>query len=148
MPHHRREWDKAIKAIEREYASMRWPPIGCWKTRTRDPTVLGREIDLRHIVGASVRLEGTYVIRLFAEFETGLRLFWATIRDTEPPTQHLLDGIAARRAITPERLANAHAVRVYRNSLVHERDEEVAPISMAEAQGSLCRFFAFLPLTW
>ena len=51
--------------------------------------------------GLSVRLEGTYVIRLFAEFETGLRLYWATIRQTEPPTQHLLDGIAARRAITP-----------------------------------------------
>ena len=134
MPHHRREWDKAIKAIEREYASMRLAADRLLEDARRDPTVLGREIDLRHIVEASVRLEGTYVIRLFAEFETGLRLFWATIRDTEPPTQHLLDGIAARRAITPERLANAHAVRVYRNSLVHERDEEVAPISMAEAR--------------
>lgn len=114
----------------------------------RDPTVLGREIDLRHIVRASVRLEGTYVIRLFAEFETGLRLYWATIRQTEPPTQHLLDGIAARRAIPPERLASVHAVREYRNSLVHQRGEEVAPISIAVTQGHLCRFFAFLPPIW
>jgi hypothetical protein len=85
---------------------------------------------------------------LFAEFETGLRLYWATIRETEPPTQHLLDGIAARCDIPPGRLAGAHAVREYRNSLVHERDEEMAPISIAEARGHLCRFFAFMPPTW
>jgi hypothetical protein len=148
MPHHRREWDKAIKDIEREYASMRLAADRLLEDARRDPKVLGREIDLRHIVRVSVRLEGTYVIRLFAEFETGLRLYWATIRQIEPPTQHLLDGIAARRAIIPERLASAHAVREYRNSLVHQRGEDVAPISMAKAQGSLCRFFAFLPPIW
>jgi hypothetical protein len=148
MPHHRRDWDKAIKTIEREYASMRLAADRLLEDARRDPTVLGREIDLRHIVRASVRLEGTYIIRLFAEFETGLRLYWATIRQTEPPTQQLLDGITARRAIPPEQLASAHEVRVYRNSLVHERDEEVAPIPMAEAQESLCRFFAFLPPHW
>jgi hypothetical protein len=148
MPHHRHEWDKAIKAIEREYASMRLAADRLLEDARHDPTVLGREIDLRHIVRASVRLEGTYVIRLFAEFETGLRLYWSTIRETEPPTQHLLDGIAARRGISPDRLAGAHAVREYRNSLVHERDEAMAPISIAEARGHLCRFFAFLPPTW
>ena len=61
----------------------------------RDPTILTGDLEPQDIVEASGRLEGTYVIRLFAEFETGLRLYWATIRDTEPPTQHLLDGIAA-----------------------------------------------------
>jgi hypothetical protein len=60
----------------------------------------------------------------------------------------LLDGIAARRGISPDRLASAHAVREYRNSLVHERDEKVIPISIAEARSHLCRFFAFLPPTW
>jgi hypothetical protein len=114
----------------------------------RDPTILGSDLKLQDIANASGRLEGTYIIRLFAEFETSLRLFWATIRDTEPPTQHLLEGIAARRGIPPDRLAGAHAVREYRNSLVHERDDGVAPISIAEARGRLCRFFAFLPPTW
>jgi hypothetical protein len=85
---------------------------------------------------------------LFAEFETGLRVFWKTIRDTEPSTQDLLNGIAARRGIPHDRNANAHAVREYRNTLVHERDEEVVSISIAEARGVLCRFFAFLPPTW
>jgi hypothetical protein len=114
----------------------------------RDPAVLAGKLKVQDIARASGRLEGTYLIRLFAEFETGLRLYWATIRETEPPTQHLLDGIAARRDIPPARLADAHAVREYRNALVHERDEGVIPIPIAEAQDHLCRFFAFLPLTW
>ena len=148
MPHTSHLMDKGSRPSSGNMPRCDWPPTGCWKRRAAIPRSLEERWSLRHIVKASVRLEGTYVIRLFAEFETGLRLFWATIRETEPPTQHLLDGIAARRAIPPERLANAHAVREYRNSLVHERDEEVAPISIAEAQGYLCRFFAFLPPTW
>src|SRR5690348_17312448 len=80
----------------------------------RDPTILAGKLKVQDVAEASGRLEGTYLIRLFAEFETGLRLYWATIRMTEPPTQHLLDGIAARREIPPARLAGAHAVREYR----------------------------------
>jgi hypothetical protein len=121
------------------------PAAGRGSPRSHDPR---DTLKLQDIVNASGRLQGTHLIRLFAEFETGLRLFWATIRDTEPPTQHLLDGIAARRGIPPDRLASAHAVREYRNALVHERDEAMAPISIAEARGSLCRFFAFLPPIW
>ena len=137
-----------IKSIERDHASTRLALDRLLDEARRDPTILAGDLKLQDIVKASGRLEGTYLIRLFAEFETGLRLYWATIRETEPPTQHLLDGIAARRDIPPDRLADAHAVREYRNSLVHERDEGVAPISIAEARGSLCRFFAFLPPTW
>jgi hypothetical protein len=96
------------------------------------------------------RLEGTYIIRLFAEFETGLRLFWPTARGTDPParTRDLIDGVAATRRVPNGERLNAHAVREYRNFLVHERDEEVVPISIVEARGYLCRFFAFLPPTW
>jgi len=85
---------------------------------------------------------------LFAEYETGLRLFWKTIRDTEPLTQDLLNGITARRGIPQGRVASAHAVREYRNALVHVREEEVDPIPIAEAREYLCRFFAYLPPTW
>ena len=140
--------DRRIKSIERDHLSTRLALDRLLQEARRDPTILTGDLEPQDIVKASGRLERTYLIRLFAEFETGLRLFWATIRDTEPPTQHLLDGIAARRDIPPDRLADAHAVREYRNSLVHERDEEMAPITIAEARGYLCRFFAFLPPTW
>ena len=148
MPHELRAWIRRIRSIELDHSSTRIALDRLLAEARRDPTVLGSDLKLQDIVNASGRLEGTYIIRLFAEFETGLRLFWATIRDTEPPTRHLLDGIAARRGIPPDRLADAHAVREYRNSLVHERDERMAPISIAEARGHLCRFFAFLPPTW
>jgi hypothetical protein len=147
MPHRRHEWLTEIKAVEEEYASMRLAADRLLEDARRDPAVLRGTIELRHLVEASAHLERTYVIRLFAEFETGLRSFWATIRESEPPTQHLLDGIAARRAIPPDRLAEAHAVREYRNPLVHEREDEIAPISIAEARSHRCRFFAFLPPT-
>jgi hypothetical protein len=148
MPRELYVWMEKIKSIERDYLSARLALDRLLHEARRDPTILTGDLEPQDIVEASGRLEGTYLIRLFAEFETGLRLYWATIRDTEPPTQHLLDGVAARCDIPPGRLADAHAVREYRNSLVHERDEGIAPMSITEARGSLCRFFAFLPPTW
>src|SRR5215813_12742805 len=128
MPHELRGWIRRIKSIERDYLSTRLALDRLLDEARRDPTILTGDLEPQGIVKASGRLEATYLIRLFAEFETGLRLYWATIRDSEPPTQHLLDGIAARCDIPPDRLAGAHAVREYRNSLVHERDEEGIPI--------------------
>jgi hypothetical protein len=148
MPHDLYRWIERIKSIERDHWSTRLALDRLLDEARRDPTILPGDLKFQDLVKASGRLEGTYLIRLFAEFETGLRLFWATIRETEPPTQHLLDGIAARRGISPDRLAGAHAVREYRNSLVHEREEGMAPITIAQARGYLCRFFAFLPPTW
>jgi hypothetical protein len=141
-------WIVRIKSIQRDHALTRLALDRLLDEARRSPTILAGQLKVQDIVKASGRLDGTYLIRLFAEFETGLRLYWATIRDTEPPTQHLLGGIAARRAIPPGRLASAHAVREYRNFLVHERDEGVASISIAEARGHLCRFFAFLLPSW
>ncbi len=148
MPHNLHGWIRQIRSIEVDHTCTRLALDRLLDEARRDPTILGGNLKLQDIVKASGRLDGTYIIRLFAEFETGLRLYWSTIRETEPPTQHLLDGIAARRGISPDRLAGAHTVREYRNSLVHERDEAMAPISIAEARGHLCRFFAFLPPTW
>lgn len=148
MPHELREWIRKIRSIERDHSSARLALDQLLDRARRDPNILGADLKLQDIINASNRLEGTYVIRLFAEFETGLRLFWATIRETEPPTKHLLDGIAARRGIPFDHLASAHQMRAYRNALVHERDEGIRPIPIAEARGSLCRFMAFLPPTW
>ena len=46
----------------------------------REPALLRGDVTLRDLAIASGRLDGTYVIRLFAEFETGLRLFWPSAR--------------------------------------------------------------------
>src|SRR5436309_559311 len=119
MPHDLHIWIEGIKSIERDYLVTRLALDRLLHEARRDPTVLSGKLKVQDIAKASGRLEGTCLIRLFAEFETGLRLYWATIRETEPPTQHLLDGIAARREIPAGRLADVHAVREYRNALVH-----------------------------
>ncbi len=69
--------------------------------------------------------------------------------DSNPRMAELLDSIAGRRGIPDEQRTNAHAVREYRNSLVHEReDDDIAAIPLATARGHLCRFFSFLPREW
>jgi hypothetical protein len=150
MPHDRYDWIRRIKSVEREYASMRLATNRLLDESRRDSTILREDLKLRDIVNASGFLEGTYIIRLFAEFETGLRLFWPTAKRPDPPgrTRDLIDGVAATRRIPDDERTNAHDVREYRNFLVHEREEEVVPISIAKAGSHLCRFFSFLPLTW
>src|SRR4051812_17879137 len=139
------EWQTRIKAVEREHSATRLATDRLLTSAQRDPTVLRVDLAYRDIVRASAGLDGTYLIRLFAEFETGLRLFWDTRRDTNPRTRDLLDGVAAMCGIPDEQRDNAHLVRDYRNSLVHEREEEMEPIPIAVARGYLCHFFSFLP---
>lgn len=116
-----------------------------------DPMFLERS-GLRGRVALDLRinLETTYLIRLFAEFEAGLRDAWrkAFHQNTEPPMQDLLDAVAARRHISGDWLARAHRVRVYRNSLVHQGQTAAEPVGLLEARDHLCRFFSKLPGRW
>jgi hypothetical protein len=113
-----------------------------------DPTILLE--DLRHgeIVTASRNLEGTYILRLFAEFETGARQYWAATWGTDIKTHDLLEALAARRSIPDTDLENGHRVRDYRNSLVHEREDQPEPLEVAVARRYLCTFFSYLPVQW
>jgi hypothetical protein len=147
MPYNH-EWQTRIKAVEREYAATRQAIDTLQESAQRDPTVLQGELRYRDIVHASDNLEGTYIIRLFAEFETGLRLYWDQVRGTNPRTRDLLDGLAAMCGIPDEQRDHAHAVREYRNSLVHEREEDTPAVPIATARGYLCHFFSFLPPKW
>lgn len=150
MPHDLYAWQRRIKAVEREHSGVWLAANHLLETASRDPTVLRGDVTHRDLVHATENLEGTYIIRLFAEFEAGLRLFWQTARGTNPPrrTQDLLNGVAATRRISHDELVNAHSVREYRNKLVHEREESMPPISISEARSHLCKFFRFLPPTW
>lgn len=93
-------------------------------------------------------LEATYLIRLFAAFETGLRSYWQSVRPTVPPVKDLIDSVTARREISLDSRDEVHQVREYRNSLVHETDEEIEPVTLADAQSRLSRFFSKLPFEW
>jgi hypothetical protein len=147
MPHNH-EWQSRIKAIEREYVAMRQAADHFRQVALADPTILEGNLRQGEIVVASKNLEGTYIIRLFAEFETGARQYWAANWDTYPKTVDLLSGLAARHNIPDTQRDNAHLVREYRNALVHEREEKPEVVSIAVARGYLCHFFSFLPQRW
>ena len=70
MPHNH-EWQSRIKGVEREYLAMRQAADRFLKAALDDPTIVSQDLRHREIAGASQNLEGTYVIRLFAQFETG-----------------------------------------------------------------------------
>jgi hypothetical protein len=148
MPHDKYEWLQRLKAVEREHAAMRRAADRFLAGVRHEPTILRGDVRPRDVEHASDRLEGTYVMRLFAEFETGLRLFWATVRRSHPRTVHLIEGVSALRGVPDDVRERAHAVREYRNGLVHEREGDVVPIPIADARGHLCRFFDRLPATW
>src|SRR5205823_9712518 len=93
------EWLARIKAVEREHSATRLAVDRLLSAAQRDPSVLSaEELRVRDVRQASDRLDGTYIVRLFAEFESGLRLFWPSARSTDAPSRvrDLLDGVAAR----------------------------------------------------
>ena len=107
MPLETLEWIDALKAVERESRVVRIAVDRLAVEAARDSIILGRALRVRDIGNASRRMEGTYVVRLFAEFETGLRLFWATTRATPVPDRiaDIIDSFAAqgnRRRVSPE----------------------------------------------
>lgn len=147
MPHNH-EWQSRIKAVEREYLAMRQAADRFRQAALTDPTILQGNLRCGEITVAAKNLEGTYIVRLFAEFETGARQYWASQWTTEPKMVDLLDGLAARCGIPDTQRAHAHLVRGYRNALVHEREEKPDEVPMTVARSYLCAFFSFLPARW
>ena len=142
------EWQSRIKSVENEYKAMRQASERFKMMALNDPSTLEVGSEHRHLITACANLESTYLIRLFAVFETGVRQYWATQKPTKPKTINLLKGVASRRRIPTAELILADSVRKYRNCLVHESTESLTPIPLADARGYLCRFFAFLPPRW
>ena len=140
-----------LDQAEREYEVI------AWATRVLYDRLVANPIDLKaqglkrkDFERAVQNLSATYLIRLFAEFETRLREAWrrAYRRSTHPRTVELLKAFAARCSVSQDWYDAANEVRKYRNALVHEEHETIAPITVATAGRSLRRFFSRLPPDW
>jgi hypothetical protein len=140
-----------IRAIEREYLVALVAAIGLDGRFHSDPSALEVE-ELKFVDYRNFRdnLEATYLIRLFAEFEAGLREAWelAFRRTTVPSVRDLIDSLHAQRVLPDPRRDCVHNIRIYRNALVHEGDEDAEPIGLREACSDLCRSFSGLPHRW
>ena len=75
MPDEAFQWMGRIKSVEREYGAIRFGTDRLIAAVNDDPSILETQIRRPDIGTASARLEGTYVVRVFCEFETALRHF-------------------------------------------------------------------------
>lgn len=150
MPLRQDEWQGRLKSIDREHAASRLAINRLLADTANDPTIIINRVEVREVRTASDELEATYIVRLFSEFETALRAYWRSVRPTRPPrqAQSLVNGAATKAKVPYELLSGAHRVREYRNLVVHEEANPVAPIRMMEARRSLCKFLARLPHEW
>lgn len=108
------EW---IAAVAKEYLAARAAAELLDKQLHADPSYgTGRGWEARDGAAFRGNLESTYIIRIYAEFEAGLRDYWRNYlqRPTHPPMVQLLQSLANQR-ISTDRLEDADAVREYRN---------------------------------
>jgi hypothetical protein len=151
MSRRRDLWIERIRAIEREGEVMALGLDLLRRELARDPSSLtARNLRRQDFDAGDANRPLTYLVRMFAVFENGIREAWAAAEreTTHPPMRDLLDAFSARRRIPHEQREDAHRVRRLRNTVVHDESEQAEPLSLAEARRYLCRFFAYLPETW
>jgi hypothetical protein len=149
MLHRRFDWHERIKAVEREFWSVRIAVDRLSEATARDPSVLGLGPTPRDLEAADANLEGTYLLRMFAEFETGIRSYWRIFRPrSRTPVETLLDRVGDRCRIPADVVQQAQRVRECRNKLVHDRDQEVEAVTISKARSCLSTYFARLPNAW
>jgi len=154
MLHNRFEWIDRLKFVEREHRVVATAiehlrrAILDGQLHTPDGTTL-RDLD-----AAGESLETTYLVRLWAEFETAL-LSYYRFRTSDPEGRiraidlaNSLAGLRRGRAIADAVRDDVHEVREYRNSLVHERTDPATPVGLVEARRRLNTFLGKLPQQW
>src|SRR5436309_2188970 len=121
MPNETLVWIIRIRGVETEYNSIRFAVDHLLQVATSDSSVLKGEMRVRGINEASKRLGGTYIVRLFTEFETALRTFLHDQGVTRQPARAkaLIDRVVSRMRLPEDLQKKAHAVREYWNYLVH-----------------------------
>ncbi len=144
----RERWMIRIKEVERHFRAAAFAADHVLLRAAAFPDIVPVDLQLQDLSGMRDKLEETYFVRLFAEFESGLRQYWATLRDSHPKMQDLLNAVASRRKIPFDMLKAAHDVRDFRNALAHEHDDEPETVALKSARAHLCLYFSYLPANW
>src|SRR5207244_8946068 len=127
-------WMGRIKAVERAYGAIRFGTDRLLVAVNDDPSILEGPVRRPDITTASSHLEGTYIVRVFSEFETALQHFIRSFHIRQPRgTEPLVNRVRDRGHIPQANTDAVHRVREYRNVLVHERSTPVALVTIREA---------------
>lgn len=119
MPFHLSEWQERVKSVENEYKSVRVAVDQLMAAVALDPTALKSQARPESLSVAARNLAGTYIVRLFAAFESAL-CSYQRARHNDPTLQNvstLIDTIGGRRGqgISEKVRKGAHRVREVRN---------------------------------
>ena len=105
-------------------------------------------ISQSELVRCRNKLEINYILRLFSEFEASVRSYWASeVRRTRPTMKILMDRVADRLRMSPSHLAAAHAIREYRNDVIHQNPGSLAH-TFGECARALGIYLNWLPQNW
>lgn len=136
-----------IKTVEREFIIARAAAATFTAAMSRGDATLPAGVTRRDVLNMTDHLEGTDLIRLFAAFESGLRTYWAALRDTTPLARDLIAAVAARRTMPDDTRDAVQEVREARNRLVHD-DGESLTIPLHTARARFQKFISYLPDGW
>jgi hypothetical protein len=142
-----------LKAVEREFHVVS-DAIDRLRVAVVDGHVaLPGGTSVRDLNAARRQLEATFLIRLWAEFETAVRSYYDSLTDNPHIRAiDLVNTVAASRrgrAVAAAVRVEVHEVREYRNSLLHDRDELAPPVALSDARRRLNSYLgAGLPEQW
>ena len=141
------------RRIGAEYHATRFAVDHVSVTLGRDGSLAVRAdragVTATQLARAAAGLERTFTITLFVQFEAVLRDYWVNglKRSTRPDMRPLMDSIARRRDMNADDLDAAHAVREYRNAVVHG-NALVMLLRLDQCQRGLGRYLRWLPQQW
>jgi hypothetical protein len=99
-------------------------------------------------------LEATFIVRLYAEFEATLRDYWLNFlgRDTEPPMVQLVNVAIPDQHFPQDDIEEADEVRLYRNYLVHDSEDDPPPnlvvLAIHQVERRLRAYISRLKADW
>jgi predicted RNA methylase len=149
MPSEALDWITRVGAVEREYKMVRLAMDRLRQQAMNAPHILTGDQRFRDIDATADRLEGTYIVRVFSEFETALKQFLRAKKLKVPSkAESLINKVRDKVDISTDHADNVHQVRDYRNALVHDRVRPVVPVTMRDSTRRLNTFLSWLQRTW
>jgi len=165
MSHKQLDWWRYINDVGKEYEASRVAVSRLAQQVHENPNVLADEPKARDgLPQASKNLEGTYLVRVFAAFESALRSYerwWHPERVgvTRVDASQMIDEIAARKAddiprrhkrVIGTQIRNrVHLVRRSRNYWAHDDADAVNnPMSFIRAKECILEYIDKMPIEW
>lgn len=143
------DWIERIWEVDREHSvAAVASEILQVELRRKPHTLTIQGLEHADLDNYNQNLDSTYMIRMFAVFEAGLRDFWKSFRTTEARVSDMIRSIGSKRRIDDPVIQKVEIVRVYRNYLVHEESSKRPVVVVGVARGLLCTYFSRLPENW